>query len=59
MKICPRCGKETMRDDEVENSVSRRCDKYICPDCGMEEAMEDAGFVEKILLSEWACNKKN
>lgn len=57
MKTCPRCGRETMRDIDVKNALSRRCDVYICSGCGMEEAMEDAGFTEKIPVSEWVCNK--
>lgn len=59
MKFCPRCGQLNMRDVDVENALSRRCDKYICSDCGNEEAMEDAGFILKLPIDLWACNKKN
>ena len=44
MKTCPRCHKETMRDEEVLNSLSRRDGRtYICSDCGIEEALIDLG----------------
>lgn len=59
MKTCPRCGRETMRNREIENALSRRCNKYICSKCGMEESMEDAGLIKhRLTWSEWACNKK-
>ena len=45
MKECPRCHRETMEDEEVLNSLSRRDNKtYICNDCGKEESLIDAGW---------------
>jgi len=43
MKICPRCEKETLEDEQVLNSLSRRGDVYICNPCGDEEALIDSG----------------
>lgn len=39
MKRCPRCGKMSMRDVDVENALSRYCDEYICNECGNDEAL--------------------
>lgn len=45
MKQCPRCKKNTMRNKEVENALSRRDNKtYICSPCGTAEALIDGGF---------------
>lgn len=46
MKECPRCLRNTLREeDPAMNSLSRRDNKtYICPACGEEEAMIDAGY---------------
>ncbi|MBA7536643.1 hypothetical protein ES705_28907 [subsurface metagenome] len=41
MKVCPRCRKLKMRDEQALNSLSRRGDVYICNDCGDEEARID------------------
>lgn len=38
-RYCPRCGHMKMRPELVENALSRYADIYICPDCGMQEAM--------------------
>ncbi len=47
MKKCPRCKKNTMRDEEVMNALSRRDNKtYICSPCGTTEALIDGGFEE-------------
>lgn len=37
---CPACGRPTLRENEVENALSRYCSRYICNDCGMREAFE-------------------
>ena len=37
---CPACGRATLRENEVENALSRYCSKHICNDCGMREAFE-------------------
>ena len=45
MKKCPRCKKNTMRDEEVMNALSRRDNKtYIYTPCGTAEALIDACF---------------
>jgi len=53
MKRCPRCFKENMKEDNIINALSRRDNKtYICSQCGMEEAMIDAGLIkDNFLLS--------
>ena len=39
---CPRCGRETMKQDLHTNALSRHADGiYICDDCGTAEAMLD------------------
>lgn len=43
MKTCPRCHKETLEDEQILNSLSRRGDVYICNTCGDEEALIDSG----------------
>ena len=44
--ICPRCGV-TMPGKKTCHALSRRADIYICDEDGMNEALEDAGLVEK------------
>jgi len=41
---CPRCGLLTMKEDLDDNPVSRRCDVYICEECGTQEAIEDMPY---------------
>lgn len=41
---CPRCGSLKMRGDLIANPLSRRCDLYICPSCGNDEALEDIPY---------------
>lgn len=50
---CPRCG-DIMFGRLHRNALSRRADIMICPDCGMKEALEDAGKREKLPLMQWA-----
>ena len=38
---CPRCGKQQMNADMVENALSRHEDIYICSECGREESAFD------------------
>lgn len=38
MKKCPKCGKQTLEDEEVMNCLSREDGKtYICQECGEKE----------------------
>ena len=40
--ICPKCNTNSMHNELVMNSLSRRDNKtYICNNCGQNEAMED------------------
>ena len=52
--LCPRCGRDTMKENIHTNALSRHADIYICDACGMEEAM--LKFMSNPLpLREWAC----
>lgn len=44
MLPCPRCGSLKMREYLISNPLSRRCDLYICPSCGNDEALEDIPY---------------
>ena len=50
---CPRCGKE-MQGKLYTHALSRRVDIIICDECGVAEALEDAGLAKpKKKLMEW------
>ena len=49
---CPRFG-EIMDGPTLRHALSRRADIYISDDCGMREALEDAGITEKLPLMKW------
>lgn len=53
-RICPRCGKETMHRKAAKNALSRHADVYICPDCGMQEALMETAGLPPLPFSEWA-----
>ena len=36
---CPRCGRDTMKENIHTNALSRYADIYICDACGTEEAL--------------------
>ena len=40
-RLCPRCGRNTMKQPLYTNALSRHTDLYICDACGMEEAILD------------------
>ena len=40
-RLCPRCGKDTMKQPLHTNALSRHMDIYICDACGMQEAILD------------------
>lgn len=48
---CMRCGRQ-MRPRLAENALSRALDVYVCPECGMDEALRDATG-EIMPLSDW------
>ena len=51
---CPRCGRNTMKENIHTNALSRHSDIYICDACGTEEAL--LKFMNNPLpMCEWAC----
>ena len=40
-RLCPRCGRDTMKENLITNALSRHADIYICDECGIEEAILD------------------
>ena len=51
---CPRCGRDTMKENIHTNALSRHADIYICAACGTEEAL--LKFMHNPLpMHEWAC----
>ena len=53
---CPRCG-QVMFGPKARHALSRRADIIICDEDGMKEALEDAGIIEKLPLTEWVAVK--
>lgn len=53
---CPRCGR-TMEHLE-RHAISRRASVIVCDACGTEEALEDAGMMERKPLFTWAAWKE-
>ena len=52
--LCPRCGRDTMKESIHTNALSRHADVYICDACGTEEAL--LKFMSNPLpMREWAC----
>ena len=52
--LCPRCGRDTMKESIHTNAQSRHADVYICDACGTEEAL--LKFMSNPLpVAEWAC----
>lgn len=54
--ICPRCGRMSMDKVLSHNALSRVADVYVCPDCGMDEALRDFGRIP-LPVEEWALAK--
>ena len=50
-RTCMRCGRK-MQYPLAQNALSRALNVYICPDCGMDEAIRDATG-EILPMSEW------
>lgn len=50
---CPRCGHDRMLQKPVQNALSRRAKVYICPECGMDEALRDMAGMEPLPLNQW------
>ena len=56
VRICPRCGRTTVKDRLHTNALSRYADIYICDMCGMDEAIRD--FHGQVMpLKDWAIAK--
>ena len=54
---CPRCGA-IMEGATLRHALSRRADIYISDDCGMREALEDAGITPHMSITEWVAIKE-
>lgn len=52
-RVCPRCGAKESQENRLL-ALSRRADITVCEQCGMVEALEDAGMIEHMPLKEWA-----
>ena len=54
--ICHRCGRMSMDKVLLHNALSRVADVYVCPDCGMNEALRDFGRIP-LPVEEWVLAK--
>ena len=52
---CPRCGASL--ESLARHALSRRADIIICDADGTAEALEDAGMMPRMALSDWWCVK--
>ena len=50
---CPRCGRR-MEGPTARHALSRYAQITVCDDCGIFEALEMAGIVDRIPLMQWA-----
>lgn len=57
-EICPRCGERIISINRLL-ALSRRASITVCERCGSMEALEDAGFMKKKPLGEWAVVKSD
>lgn len=48
---CLRCG-QPLCDRLADNALSRALDVYVCPQCGMDEALRDASY-DPLPIREW------
>ena len=53
---CPRCGY-AMPGPSSRQALSRNAAIMVCGRCGMEEALEAAGFRERVSLLDWVACK--
>lgn len=51
--VCPRCGRDAMKDKIHTNALSRHADIYICDECGTAEALLDT-MSNPLPLACWA-----
>lgn len=54
---CPRCG--AVLESFARHALSRRADIIICDADGTAEALEDAGLMPRMQLSQWWCVQHN
>ena len=54
---CPRCGAQ-MPGSPFRYALSRGAKIMVCERCGLEEALGDAGMVEKLPLMQWKAMKE-
>ena len=54
---CPRCGSH-MEGKTAGHALSRWAEIMVCDMCGTFEAMEAAGLMERIPLTQWAAVKE-
>ena len=52
-RLCPRCGRDTMKANLITNALSRHADIYICDACGMQEAILDCMHAP-LTIGAWA-----
>lgn len=52
---CPRCGWEL--ESFSHHAISRYADVVVCDDCGTAEALECAGLIAPIPLTDWWCTE--
>ena len=52
--LCPRCGRDTMKENIHTNALSRHADIYICDACGTAEALLKV-MSNPLPVTEWAC----
>lgn len=50
--MCPRCGCR-IEGETSRHALSRRAAIMICDEDGMREALEDAGILERMPLTQW------
>ena len=54
---CPRCGAR-MEGKTARHALSRQAKILVCHNCGTIEALEAAGMMERIPLTEWTAIKE-
>ena len=58
VRVCPRCGRMTVKERLPTNAWSRYAEVYICDACGTDEAIRDLKG-DPMLLKDWAAAKAN
>lgn len=51
---CPRCGHPMPHQRVTRNALSRFAAVYVCPDCGVEEALMSALGMPPTPFTEWS-----